>query len=459
MSHFSASLYLSCPVTHFAVILHHQTQSMKRFIGSLLLMALVQGTQAQVKFGSLQEVLQYADKNSLVNRQSQLQQQISHKDEQINKSGLMPKVNVFGTADYYPIIASQVIPEAIFGGSADKFRKVQFGLPWSFTSGVELSIPVINFEKWEQLKRFKLQTQQTNWTAKVNTESLHIQVTQSYYQALMLRELVQLNKANQQVGEELIHILEKRKSNGVLNPADFNRSKNLQLDIQNEGIEYEKNYRQALIALKQLLNLSESTQIQLTDSINATTWQQLAEQTPITDRPAFKEAEAKKAVAEQQVKESKKASLPKIALNSKYTYQWQMDPANNQHTDFDFSSVGLRLDVPVFQGNFYKATRQKSELQLQLAQTAATQTANDLTKQQAEWWNNYTAAVSKQQVLQQKLDVTSDNLRIARLNMQEGVMEFDEFNNIFLDYLKTQTAYLQNTNDGIVYRLLLTQKL
>lgn len=432
---------------------------MKPFIGSLLLMALVQGIQAQVRFTSLQEVLQYADKNSLVTRQSQLQQQISRKDEQINKSGLMPKVNVFGTADYYPIIASQVIPEAIFGGSPDKFRKVQFGLPWSFSSGLELSIPVINFEKWEQLKRFRLQAQQTDWTAKVNTESLHIQVTQSYYQALMLRELIQLNKINQQVSAELMGILERRKNNGVLEPSDFNRGKNLQLDIQNEGIEYEKNYRQALITLKQLLNLPEDAQLQLTDSIANTHWMQLAEQTPITERPAYKEAEAKKAVAEQQVKESRKAALPKIALNSKYTYQWQMDPSKDQRTDFDFSSVGLRLDVPVFQGSFYKATRQKSELQLQLAQTTAAQTASDLVKQQAEWWNNYSTAVSKQAVLQEKRDVASDNLRIGRLNMQEGVMEIDEFNNIFREYLKAQMDYLQNTNDGIVYRLLLTQKL
>jgi len=131
---------------------------MKRVVGIWILVFFTGSIIAQVKFSNLDEVLSYADKNSLVGQQASLQQNISKKEEAINKSGLLPKLNVFGTADYYPIIASQVIPQAFFGGSADKYTKVQFGLPYSFSSGVELSVPIINFERWEQLKRFKLQT-------------------------------------------------------------------------------------------------------------------------------------------------------------------------------------------------------------------------------------------------------------------------------------------------------------
>lgn len=432
---------------------------MKLFPVPLLLLGLLAGrADAQVRFSSLDEMIQFADKNSLIARQSKLQQEISHQDEAINKSGLLPKVNVFGTADYYPIITSQVIPEALFGGSPDKFRKVQFGLPLSFSSGVEVTFPVINFEKWEQLKRFRLQSQQTNWNSKVNMESLRIQLTQWYYQHLLIKELVKLNNSNQEVVDELLRIMEQRKSNGVLNPADYNRSKNLQLDIQSAGVEYEKNYNQSMLVLKQLLNLPDTTVLQFTDSIAASGWQLAPQQSAVTDRPAWKEAAAKIAVAEQQLKETQKAALPKIALSSKYTYQWQMKPSENQHINFDYSSIGLRLDFPIFQGNFYRASAKKNDSQLQLAKTASQQTANDLAKQQSEWWNNYNAAVKKNALLQRKYEVSTDNLRIAQLNMKEGVMEFEEFNNIFQEYNKARVDYLQNVNDGIVYRLLLTLK-
>jgi outer membrane protein len=431
---------------------------MKRVAGILILVFFAGSIIAQVRFSNLDEVLSYADKNSLVGQQASLQQNISKKEEAINKSGLLPKLNVFGTADYYPIITSQVIPQAFFGGSADKYTKVQFGLPYSFSSGVELSVPVINFERWEQLKRFKLQTQQSGLNANVNIEALHIQLTQWYYQSLFTKELVTLNQNNQETTNQLLKILEQRKNNGVLNPADFNRSKNLQLDMQSLGIEYEKNYAQSMIVLHQLLNLPDSIAITIADSLPGNPSLSSPVGSAVSNRPAWKEASIKIAIAEQQLKETQKAALPKLSLNAKYTYQWQMKPATSQHVNFDYSSIGLRLDFPLFQGNFYNASRKKNEWQLALAKTIQQQTVNDLTRQQAEWWNGYHAAQKKQLLLQQKVAVAEDNLRIARLNVKEGVMEFDEFNNIFQEYNKAKLDYLQNLNDGIVYQLLLNLK-
>ena len=431
---------------------------MKRFAVTLLAVCFTGILYAQVNFNSLDEVLQYADKNSVVTQQSQLQKAISKKEETINKSSLLPKLNLFGTADYYPILTSQLIPEAIFGGSPDKFRKVQFGLPYSFSSGIELTVPVINFEKWEQLKRYKLQSQQTAWNTKVNEENLRIQLVQYYYQALVFRELIKLNASNLDVSGQLMKILEQRKSNGVLNPADFNRSKNLQLDIQSAGYESEKSYNLALIVLHQLLNLQDSVVIHINDSLGTASWMGIPSAISIQQRPAWQEADLKMKVAEQQLKETQKAALPKIAFNSKYTYQWQMKPSASQHINFDYSNIGLRLDFPIFQGNFYRATREKNELQWQLAKTVQQQVMNDLTRQQSEWWNGFHTAEKKFAVSQQKVIVATDNLRIAQLNMKEGVMEFDEFNTIFQEYNKAKLDYLQNLNDGMVYQLLLTLK-
>ena len=431
---------------------------MKPIAGLVLLLLTACHSFAQLPFSSLEEVLQYADKHSIAARQSDLQLAISKKDETINKSGLLPKLNIYSTADYYPIITTQLIPESIFGGSSDKFRKVQFGLPLSFAAGAELTVPVINPERWEQLKRIRLQSMQTAWNSKANLEGLHIQVTQWYYQYLLAAQLVQLNKSNQQVTNELLRVLEERKRNGVLNPADFNRSKNLQLDMQSAGIEYEKNLRQSVIVLKQLLNLPDSVSLQLTDSLTAKTILPAQDENAVSSRPAWKEAEAKLSVAQQQLKEIQKAALPKLAFTGKYTYQWQMKPSAGEHVNFDYSSLGLRLDFPLFQGSFYRAGRQKATLQVALAKTQQQQTVNELGRQQAEWRNNYRAALEKIPVLQQKLAVAAENLRIAQLNIKEGVMEFDEFNNIFQEYNKARLDNLQNLGDGLVYQLLLNIK-
>ena len=79
-------------------------------------------------------------------------------------------------------------------------------------------------------------------------------------------------------------------------------------------------------------------------------------------------------------------------------------------------------------------------------------------QQQKDWWSHYLAAYGKYEVLKEKQATAKDNIRIARLNLEEGVMEFDEFNNIFMEYNKARMEYIQNLANGILYHLLSTQK-
>ncbi len=415
---------------------------------------------AQVQFSSLQELLRYADQHSVVARQGKVLVDASREEIAVQRSGLLPKLNLYGTADYYPIIATQLIPESVFGGQDGKFRKVQFGLPFAFSTGAELSVPVINLEKWKQLEKAKLQSIQIGWTQKTNLESLHIQLTQAYYQELAMKAAVKLNLLNQDVTSRLMHIMEERKQNGILNPADYNRSKNLQLDVLHTAREFERLFLQARISLHALLNLPDSLDIIINDSLPTFNWPSTNfAVNDISQRPGWIEVNAKVDVARKALEESEKAGLPRLAFYSRYAYNWQMKFSNNTSISFDLSSIGLRLDFPIFQGNYFYTQQKKNDLLLKSAHLDKEKLKSSLQQQQKEWANNYRKAFEQHAVLLEKTKVANDNLRIAGLNMKEGVMEFNAFNEIFLDYNKAQLDYLQNLFDGILYYLLLTQNL
>ena len=422
----------------------------------IVALALVQYAQAQIQFTNLDEVLNYADKHSHVAKQGLLQAAISKTDETIQRGALLPKINLYSTAEYYPIISSMVVPESIFGGQDDKFRTVQFGLPFNFSGGIEAAIPIINFEKWEQIKKAKLQTLQTDWAQKANLENLHQQLTQVYYQALMAKAMIGLNEENKKITSELVRIMDERFKNGVLNPSDFNRAKNLQSDLITAGEEYKRLGKQTEIILRSLLNIEQSTSIIINDSLQGFTWSLLnSDVGNITSRAAYKEALAKLSVAQQALEETKKAALPKLSAYSRYTSNWQM--SKEQNVQFDVSTIGLRVDFNLFNGNAIRNQKKRNGLMLQSAKVMQQQTNASLIQQQHEWLNNYITAFNKHNTLKNKINTSADNLRIARLNIKEGVMEFDEFNNIFLEYNKVQVDYLQNLSDGILYYLLLTQ--
>jgi outer membrane protein len=431
---------------------------MSRWIYTVTILLIGSSIFSQIHLSNITDVLKYADKNSTVSRQGGIQRAISEQDLGSLRAGLLPRLNTFGTAEYAPILATQVIPESAFGGQDGKFRKVQFGMPWNFSAGIELAIPLINLEKWAQLEKAKLQSVETIWSQKTKLENLHIQITQWYYLAMVAKEMMRLNTENMQVVNELMRILEERKRNGILDPADYNRSKNLQLNVETAQKDYEKLWEQSLIILRSLLNIPATISFELKDSIALFEW-------PLNDynsariahRPAWKESTAKTEVARQYLIESRKAGLPKLSLSSRYVYNWQMN--NTQSIHFDVNTIGLRLDYTLFNGGYYRRQEKKADLLLQSAYIQQQQTESSLIQQQQEWWNNYTTAFAKTKILQTKVNTATDNLRIARLNLKEGVMEFDAFNNIFSEYTRAQIEQLQNLADGILYHLLLTNNI
>ena len=96
------------------------------------------------------------------------------------------------------------------------------------------------------------------WTQKAKLENLHIAIAQWYYHALVAKEMMRLNAENIKVVDELMRILEERKKNGILDPADYNRSKNLQLSVETAHQDYKKLWEQAIITLRSLLNIPAS---------------------------------------------------------------------------------------------------------------------------------------------------------------------------------------------------------
>lgn len=429
---------------------------MKPLLLLFLVCELAGKAYSQTIFTSLQQVLSYADTSSRVLRQSVLDEQVAGKDEALLKSTLSPKINFYSAAEYYPVIPSQVIPDIFNGGNGDKFRKVQFGLPLNFTNGLELAMPLVNFEKWETLRKATLQTEYAKWQTVTERERLHNQLTDLYYKLLVAQQYVQLNKENEKVSDELLQLMELRKKEGTVNPSDYNRAKNLSLDIKAATIEYEKAFNLYLNSFKSILFLPSNADVEIKDSLSLLPITPQA--VPVDQRPAAIQSALMVRVAEQSIRETQKAMLPKISLSSRYYYQQGIKPGTNaQSLGFDASSTGLRLDFPIFAGGYYRTSQQKAKLQLLSAQLMHEQVKQNLSREEKDWWTGFHTAGKKLSVLDQKVQVTADNLRIAQLSMKEGVMEYDEFSNIFIESIRAKIDRVQNLAEVIVYQLLLTQ--
>ena len=431
---------------------------MRPFNCILILLFHIQSAAAQVSIHSLQALFDYAEKNSPVALQANLIPSVSKQDVRIQSSSLYPKVNAYATEDYYPILATQLIPAEIVGGQKGTYYKAQFGLPYAFATGVEIAMPVINFEKWTQLNKAKEQQQLSEWSSKLAIENLHLQLIQAYYQYLVTNEVEQLNDENAKTSKELVSIMKQRSQEGVVNPSDYNRARMLDMDVQTSSANYDKALVQSLHQLKAILNIPQEKELLIEDSLS---FSEVAFNNNGTgeNRAAWQEAWLKEKVAMLNWQETKNAALPKLNFTTRYAYNMQTKwNGSGQKSEFDYCNVNLRLDFPLYQGSYYKAYRQKAKLNLDIASIEKEKIANQISQQQSDWQTQYQTAVGKQSILKDKIAAAADNLRIARLSIKEGVMEFDDFNNIFMDYNRARMEQIQNTADCVLYYLLTTQK-
>lgn len=426
-----------------------------RFLYTLIVIFFSVSAQAQVAIDGLDELLAFADKHSPAAQQARLQPELAKQDKRTQASVFYPRVNAFATGDYYPILATQLIPAEALGGAPGTYLKAQFGLPYVFATGAEASVPVINLENWAKLAKARAAHEQSKWSNEVALENLHLQLVQGYYQALVTKEVLQLNEENETTAAELLRIMTARNEQGVVDPADFNRTKNLSLDVVTARIGYTQALKQSINSLASILDVDT---VELSEELEDFSWPVLYEAAKVSNRPAWQEAAWKVRTAEMSLRQGRSGGLPELNLAGRYTYNMQTNfEPGFDNIDFNVASVSLRLNVPLFQGNFYRSMKQKSKLQLQAARLEQERTEAQLTQQQRDWVAQYNAAFSKHRVLEDKVATAKDNLRIAQLNTKEGVMEFDQFNNIFIEYNKARMEYLQNLADGILYHLLSTQ--
>ncbi len=428
---------------------------MRFLVVVLTILSLSVSSSAQVAIDDLSELLHFADRNSPAAQQAKLQPHIAKQEKNLQVSTLYPRINAFATGDHYPILATQLIPAEALGGTPGTYLKAQFGLPYAFAAGGELNIPVINLNNWAKLAKAKNNYKQSEYSSRVALENLHLKLIQSYYQTLVTKEVLKLNEENETTTDELLRIMTERNDQGVIDPADYNRSKNLALDVKTARIGYTQALRQSVNNLNATLGIDT---IELNEELVDFNWPTLFDDADINNRPGMQEAAFKVRSAELLLRESRTQVVPSLSLSGRYAYNMQTNfEPGFSNIDFNIASVSLRLNVPLFQGGYNYSSIKRSKLLLQTAKLEQQNTEATLKQQQEDWLAQYQAAFSKHKVLEEKLKNAQDNLRIGKLNIKEGVMEFDEFNNIFIEYNRAKMEYLQNLADGILYHLLSTQ--
>lgn len=298
---------------------------------------------------TLKQSLDYALKNSIDIQKSILdKKQADHKVAEVRATGL-PQVNANGQLQNYPNIPTQMAPL----GANGELIPLQFGTKYNANGGFEASQLLYNQQFFTGLKAAQ-RSEQLYELLKISTdEDVIYQVTQNFYQTLELQAQIQALETNIENLNKVEKLMKVQQENDLITKTEYNRLRvnkiNLETNLQSlkTAEEQSKNY------LKILMGMSMDNSITLVKSedledINLSTLQ-YEKETPIQVQLLEKEYELN-VLNRKSIQAGYYPTLVAFGQQSWSAQRNEFNFLDNTQPWFQQTIVGLKLEVPIFDG-------------------------------------------------------------------------------------------------------------
>jgi outer membrane protein len=341
-----------------------------------LCLHVVSFAQEAKKEYSLSDAVVYGLKHNNNLQISKLEQDLNLEKMAETKAVVLPQVQFFG--DFTNNIKRQtnILPGEIFGSPGETIA-VQFGTRYTGTAAVGVSQKLVDFEHKAIMAAQKPTLELAKLNLKKTEDAIIFDIANHYISAQIAEHLMINQSGSIKTMDSLIIIMESQLENGQVKKADLSRlminQKLLLVSHENLALEFEHH----------LLNLKFSMKFP-TDSL-------LLIDRMFKDQGAFsldfeahdielelldKETELKEGI----INQIKASYLPVVGLNANYGYAYQSNKANifnAQGAWFPYLSLGLNLNLPIFDGNLKKAKVNQLKIQnLQNVQNRQLKEAN-----------------------------------------------------------------------------------
>jgi len=308
----------------------------------------------------LKSAMQYAvDHNSKV-----MQGKLDEAKGMLNVEQLLstgyPQINGNAQFVYNPLLQVIFFPDFL-NGKPDDIRPVTIGTHWGSNASVEVTQLVFSPEFRVGLNAAKKATELYRTQAEATKEELILQVAKGYYAVQAVKSQKANLEANLFKVKELLKLTKAQVENGLGRKMDSDQLSLTAFNLENQLNNLEIQIQQQMIMLKLSMQMPLTTEIALTDILSESEY---TLPDLITLQPNYNNRIGITLIEQNQ-------TLNKINLDRYKASYWptanlfanlaaQAQPRNfsdylSSNSWASFSSVGLRLRVPIYDGGFRKS--------------------------------------------------------------------------------------------------------
>lgn len=334
------------------------------------------------------------------------------------KANLLPKVNTALDYRYYTNLPYQLLPAAVFGGAAGKYKEAQFGVPHNINANVQLIYPLYNPVIKANIKSIEAAEEVAKTQHTKSQEDVVAEVSNVYYNAQILVNQLSFIDSNIANSNKLLAVMNLLHEQKMAKRTDAEKV-NLQLaQLFTQKDLVESQYEQAINILQFLMGKSQDEEIGI-ESNPADEQKFLLIEKPLTEVTLIE----KQIVFLQTEKTAiVKSKLPVVNLNAFYGATGFANTGSSDYFKFfPLGYAGVQVMMPLYTGNSTKRKLETKEIEIG---KAALKLEMIKEKNKVDIINNgyqLSAAKKNLQTIKQQIQLAQNIYTSTLLQQKEGV--------------------------------------
>ncbi len=422
---------------------------------------------AEVSVLNLEESLQIAQQSNLTVQSAEQNLKSAEAQISVARAGMLPRLAASGNYTYFKDVQKSVIQaEGGFGfpipgedmdemstpnmdNEADLIE-LEFGAHHNVQGTVNLTQPVFAWGRYYygyQAAKLKYEAAQKALNAAY--EKLRLDVHEAFYRVLIAQEFVKVAEQSVTLVKKQLGIAQTSFDAGATTNFDVLRAKVQLANAESQLIRVKNGVKTAKDTYKTLLNLPLSDPVSVEGSFEIPEIEIQLEKLiklALEKRPEITQSQFNEQAAQKQLSVAKTRNLPDLAFFSNYQISH-----NERLTEMNrIWSLGLQINIPIFDGFASRAGVQQSESVLKQLQLGTKQVISAV---EFEVRNAYLALLEAKTLIDVQRETVAqaqESVRIATLQFENGMITTVGMTDTQLALMQAKVNRLQAQHDYVV---------
>lgn len=427
---------------------------MKKVIAGIIVYNISLGVFAQKI--TLNEAIQKGMENRIELKTQALNIQIANSENDKIKAKWLPQISASGDVRWNTQLQTTVLPFAL-PGSSESQTTVKLGRPFNNTFAVQAEQKIYDANKKLDRQVNNTQTEAQKNTLEQQKINLKQSITEAYFSAVFNKEKLKLSEVALQRTNAYLEAAQAKFQQGTILKNDLDK---FSLDVSNAKLTQTKNvqdYELSLITLQYQLNTGDKAEP--AEDLNAIlNYSQTAESRPLDNQPNTEKRTEVKAeelnlrLNEFNLQKQKSRNWPTVSAYGNYS-AFQLSETFNpfaKGTWFPANYVGIRANIPIFDGKQAKLSMQDFMVRQKINQLNMERLKNDFNYESKSTWNTLQQSKLNLEEAKKNITLAQQILETDKFRFEKGVIVIADLKNTEYSLQNAENQYLSSIYNFLV---------